>query len=207
MTAGGTSKSIRSDTLKPSVLTRPLPSGLCLHASRAGGSSPASASRRALDKSLLLNHSWVVICYGGPRTVALLFQTRTPRFGVFIRGDRAGDRKGPFREESGGSRGGSLLAAPQEPPQEMPGSRRGRGQVIALSLHRSRTFHRHKTFFKKRAENSASKGLINQNQSADNNCKNFTDLWKMAFLHRICLRDNVYFNTWVLVDFSAPAVL
>lgn len=48
---------------------------------------------------------------------------------------------------------------------------------------------------------------MNQNQSAENKCGNITDLWKMAFLHQICLRDNVYFNVWVLVDFSTPAVL
>lgn len=50
------------------------------------------------------------------------------------------------------------------------------------------------------------KDPINQKQPAEAKCRSVTDLWKMALLHQICLRESVHFNRWVWVDFSTSAV-
>ena len=45
------------------------------------------------------------------------------------------------------------------------------------------------------------KGPYKSNQPAENEWRDITDLWKMVFLHPICLRHQVYFNRGVSVDF------
>lgn len=99
----------------------------------------------------------------------------------------------------------TLLLPSTGPWGKMVVSNRGHRILIpqSPSLHQSLAFHRHKTstLKKKRAQNELGKDPINQNQPAENKCMSVTDLLKIAFLHWLCLRDNVCFNGRVSVDF------